>query len=78
MADLASLKRGKDDANPHAALKMGSYVSAAIVAVVSIPLSMTFFGGIFYSLPIVQDPFFGCGSVGFSGLPNIRASASVK
>ena len=36
--------RGKDDANPHAALKMGSYVSAAIVAIVSIPLSMMFFG----------------------------------
>ena len=45
--------RGKDDSNPHAALKMGSYVSAAIVALVSIPLSLTFFGGIFYSLPII-------------------------
>ncbi len=51
--------RGKDDANPHAALKMGSYVSAAIVAVVSIPLSMTFFGGIFYSLPIIAGIIVG-------------------
>ena len=32
---------------------MGSYVSAAIVALVSIPLSLKFFGGIFYSLPII-------------------------
>ena len=45
--------RGKDNSNPHAALKMGSYISAAIVAIVSIPLSMKFFGGIFYSLPII-------------------------
>ena len=45
--------RGKDNSNPHAALKMGSYVSAAIVAIVSIPLSLKFFGGIFYSLPII-------------------------
>ena len=51
--------RGKDDANPHAALKMGSYVSAAIVAVVSIPLSMMFFGGIFYSLPIIAGIIVG-------------------
>ena len=51
--------RGKDDANPHAALKMGSYVSAAIVAVVSIPLSVKFFGGAFYSLPIIAGIIVG-------------------
>ena len=51
--------RGKDDSNPHAALKMGSYVSAAIVAIVSIPLSITFFGGIFYSLPIIAGIIVG-------------------
>ena len=51
--------RGKDDANPHAALKMGSYVSAAIVGIVSIPLSLKFFGGIFYSLPIIAGIIVG-------------------
>ncbi len=51
--------RGKDDSNPHAALKMGSYISAAIVAIVSIPLSMKFFGGIFYSLPIIAGIIVG-------------------
>ena len=45
--------RGKDDSNPHAALKMGSYISAALVAISSIPLSQRFFGGFFYSLPII-------------------------
>ncbi len=51
--------RGKDDSNPHAALKMGSYVSAGIVAVASIPLSITFFGGFFYSLPIIAGIIVG-------------------
>ena len=51
--------RGKDNSNPHAALKMGSYVSAAIVAIASIPLSMRFFGGIFYSLPIIAGIIVG-------------------
>ncbi len=51
--------RGKDNSNPHAALKMGSYVSAGIVAVVSIPLSLRFFGGFFYSLPIIAGIIVG-------------------
>ena len=51
--------RGKDNSNPHAALKMGSYVSAGIVAAVSLPLSGAFFGGIFYSLPIIAGIIVG-------------------
>ena len=45
--------RGKDDSNPHAALKMGSYVSAVIVAVGSLALSKLFFGRIYYALAII-------------------------
>ncbi len=51
--------RGKDDSNPHAALKMGSYVSAALVGIISIPLSQVFFGGMFYSLPIIAGIIVG-------------------
>ena len=51
--------RGKDDSNPHAALKMGSYVSAAIVGITAIPLSILFFGGMFYSLPIIAGIIVG-------------------
>ena len=45
--------RGKDDSNPHTALKMGSYVSAAIVAVASIIISKLFFGGMQFSAAII-------------------------
>ena len=45
--------RGKDGSNPHKALKMGSYVSALIVGLASIPLSKVFFGRFFYSSPII-------------------------
>ena len=45
--------RGKDDSNPHKALKMGSYVSAVIVAVLSVVLSYSFFGKIYYALAII-------------------------
>ncbi len=45
--------RGKDNSNPHKALKMGSYVSAAIVAVISVVMSCLFFGGIYCSLAII-------------------------
>ena len=38
--------RGKDDSNPHAALKMGSYISAGLVGLISIPMSLFFFRGI--------------------------------
>ena len=51
--------RGKDNSNPHAALKTGSYVSAGLVAVISIPLSLSFFGGIYYSLPIIAGIIVG-------------------
>ena len=51
--------RGKDNSNPHAALKMGSYISAAIVAIASIPMSLRFFGGMFYSLPIIAGIIVG-------------------
>ena len=44
--------RGKDNSNPHTALKMGSYVSAAIVAVASIIISKLFFGGMQFSAAI--------------------------
>ena len=46
--------KGKDNSNPHKALKMGSYVSAAIVAVLSIVLSIVFFGGIYCALAIIS------------------------
>ncbi|MCR5577233.1 MAG: sodium-translocating pyrophosphatase [Oscillospiraceae bacterium] len=45
--------RGKDDSNPHAALKMGSYVSAVIVAVGSLALSLLFFGAVYYAMAII-------------------------
>ena len=45
--------RGKDNSNPHKALKMGSYVSAAIVAVASIFLSKVFFGRLYCSAAII-------------------------
>ena len=51
--------RGKDDSNPHQALKMGSYVSAVVVAVLSIVLSYTFFGKIYYALAIIAGLIVG-------------------
>ncbi len=45
--------RGKDNSNPHKALKMGSYVSAGIVAVASIFLSKIFFGRLYCSAAII-------------------------
>ena len=45
--------RGKDNANPHKALKMGSYVSAGVVAVASYVLSRVFFGRAYYSLAVI-------------------------
>ncbi len=45
--------RGKENANPHKALKMGSYISAAIVGLGSIPMSKLFFGRFYFSAPIV-------------------------
>ena len=51
--------RGKEDSNPHKALKMGSYVSAGIVAVASVPLSLNFFGRLYYSIPIIAGIIVG-------------------
>lgn len=45
--------RGKDNSNPHKALKMGSYVSAALVAVGSLALSKLFFGRVYYAASII-------------------------
>ena len=51
--------RGKDGSNPHAALKMGSYVSAGIVALASVVLSYLLFGGIYYSLAVIAGLIVG-------------------
>ncbi len=45
--------RGKENANPHNALKMGSYVSAGVVAVASYVLSRIFFGRAYYALAVI-------------------------
>ena len=51
--------RGKENANPHKALKMGSYVSAGIVAIVSVIMSYLFFGGIYCALAIIAGLIVG-------------------
>ncbi len=51
--------RGKENANPHKALKMGSYVSAGIVALVSVAMSYLFFGGIYCALAIIAGLIVG-------------------
>ena len=51
--------RGKDNSNPHKALKMGSYVSAVIVAAVSVVMSYLFFGGIYCALAIIAGLIVG-------------------
>jgi K(+)-stimulated pyrophosphate-energized sodium pump len=51
--------RGKDDSNPHAALKMGSYVSAGLVGLISIPMSLYFFRGIYFCIPIIAGIIVG-------------------
>ena len=45
--------RGKENANPHSALKMGSYVSSALVAIASFVLSKVFFGGFYCAFAIL-------------------------
>ena len=45
--------RGKEGANPHAALKMGSYVSAGLVVVISIIFSKTMLGDFKAALAII-------------------------
>ncbi len=51
--------RGKENSNPHKALKMGSYVSAALVALGSIPLSLAFFGKLYFAMPIIAGIIVG-------------------
>ncbi len=51
--------RGKDNSNPHAALKMGSYISSALVAIASVVFSKLFFGGYFCAFSIVAGLLVG-------------------
>ena len=51
--------RGKENANPHAALKMGSYISSALVAIASVVFSKLFFGGYFCAFSIVAGLIVG-------------------
>ena len=51
--------RSKDNSNPHKALKMGSYISAAIVGAGSVALSYLFFGRIYYSAAIIAGIIVG-------------------
>ncbi len=45
--------RGKENSNPHNALKMGSYVSAVLVAIGAVILSKVFFGRLYYSFAVI-------------------------
>ncbi len=45
--------RGKENSNPHNALKMGSYVSAVLVAVAAVVLSKLFFGRLYYAFAVI-------------------------
>ena len=56
--------RGKEGSNPMAALKNGTYVSSAVVAVAAIPFSMMFFGSIGYSISIIAGIVVGV-AIGF-------------
>jgi K(+)-stimulated pyrophosphate-energized sodium pump len=51
--------RGKEGANPHKALKMGTYVSTVIVAIAAVVLSYVFFGRVYYSLAIIAGLIVG-------------------
>ena len=51
--------RGKEGANPHKALKMGTYVSTLIVALASFILSKLFFGRMYYAFAIVAGLIVG-------------------
>ena len=45
--------RGKDGANPHTALKTGTYVASGVVVVGSVILSKVFFGGFMQAIAII-------------------------
>ena len=51
--------RGKENSNPHAALKMGSYVSSILVAIASLVFSKLFFGGLFCAFAIIAGLIVG-------------------
>ena len=51
--------RGKEGANPHEALKMGTYVSTLIVGVAAFILSKIFFGRMYYGWAIVSGLIVG-------------------
>ena len=51
--------RGGDNSNPHTALKIGSYVSAALVAVASFVLGKLFFGSFSQAIAIVAGLIVG-------------------
>ena len=51
--------RGKENSNPHSALKMGSYVSSVIVAIASFVFSKLFFGGFYCAFSILAGLIVG-------------------
>ncbi len=51
--------RGDENSNPHKALKMGSYVSSAIVVVLSLVLSNVFFGSMAQAIAIIAGLIVG-------------------
>ena len=51
--------RGSENANPHSALKNGSYVSGALVAIGAVALSAMFFGTMSYGVSIVAGIIVG-------------------
>ena len=51
--------RGDDNSNPHKALKMGSYVSAAIVVILSVVLSKVFFDSFKPAIAIIAGLIVG-------------------
>ena len=51
--------RGKENSNPHSALKMGSYVSSAIVAIASFIFSKVFFNGYYCAFSILAGLIVG-------------------
>lgn len=51
--------KGKEDSNPHAALKAGSYSSAAIVVIAALVMSNVFFGGFNEAVAVVAGLIVG-------------------
>ena len=51
--------RGSESANPHSALKMGSYISAALVVLASVGFGMLFFGGFLQAASVIAGLIVG-------------------